>query len=138
SVSAVTMDIFFRAGRVGVDLPHFLQRRYTRLTVRGNNGFRERFESVNDAVASREEEKRAPVDFGQRWRRPGAMENVWRNVLVIARNQTAGVLVDGDKARGLGGANALVRIVHAGSGIEVEIVAVNDNRAMRRVVRPNP
>jgi len=65
------------------------------------------------------------------------MENVRRYVLTITPHVATGVLVQHDKAGGIGSADFFVSIVHAGSGVEVEAIAVNKDGGVRGVVRPD-
>src|SRR6266446_6536919 len=65
------------------------------------------------------------------------MEDARSDLLVIARDQPPAGLVQHDQARGVRRANPLVRVIDPGAGIKVEVIAVDENRAVRRVVRPN-
>lgn len=65
------------------------------------------------------------------------MEDVRCDVLVVARQQASGALVEHDEARGVRGADHLVRVVHAGAGVHVQMVAVDEHRSVRAVVRPD-
>ena len=77
------------------------------------------------------------IDGGQRWRRPGTVEDVGRDVLVVARDEPAGALVKNDEARSVGAANVPMGVVHAGAAVEVKVIAVNKDGAMGGVVRPD-
>ena len=65
------------------------------------------------------------------------MKNVRRDVLVLAGDVVAGPLVEHDERRRVRGADALVGVVHARRGVEVKVIAVNQNRTVRGVVRPD-
>ncbi len=65
------------------------------------------------------------------------MKDIGGQVLVISPHQLAGVFIKHHQARRVGRANALVRIVHPGPGVDVKVIAVNENRAVGRVVRPD-
>jgi len=54
-------------------------------------------------------------------------ENVGRHVLIVARQPMAGFLVEHDQAWRVRGADALVRVVHSVAGIQIEMVAMNQN-----------
>src|SRR4029079_13219364 len=92
---------------------------------------------IDDPVASSEKNQRLPIHDAQRWRRPGAMEDVWRDVFVVTRQQASGALVEDDEAGRIGCADAFVGVVHSSAGVQVEMAAVNKNRTMRGVMRPN-
>src|SRR5690348_2812575 len=65
------------------------------------------------------------------------MENVGRDMLVISSDKFAGVFIQHNQAGGIRRSNALVSIIDAGSGVQVEVVTIDEDRAMGRVVRPN-
>ena len=102
-----------------------------------HHSVRQRLERIHDAVARGEEDQRAAIHGGQRGRRPGAVEDVRGDVLVVARDEAAGALVEHDQARRVGRADAPVGVVHAGAGVEVEVIAVNEDGAVGGVVRPD-
>ena len=55
------------------------------------------------------------------------MENVRGDMLVIARDKLAGVFIEHDEAGRVGRADAFVRVVHAGAGIQVKIISMDEN-----------
>ena len=97
----------------------------------------QRLERIHHAVACREEHQRAAIDVRQGGRRPGAVKDVGRDVLVVPREQAAGVLVEHDQAWGVGGADAPMGVVHTCARVEVQAIAVDQDAAMGGIVRPN-
>src|SRR2546426_11352482 len=65
------------------------------------------------------------------------MKNVRRDVFVVARHKSPAPLVEHDKTRRVRCSDAFVRVVHAGGGVEVKVVPMDQNRAVRAVMRPN-
>src|SRR5687767_6017663 len=65
------------------------------------------------------------------------MENIRGDVLVIARHQFATAFVDHDETGRVWRADALVRVIDARGGVEVEVVATNQNRTVGAIVRPD-
>src|SRR5436309_1661356 len=65
------------------------------------------------------------------------MKNIWRNVLIIASEQTASALVQHHQAGGVRGANAFVGVIDSSAGIQIEMVAMNQDRAVGSIMRPN-
>src|SRR5688572_2285673 len=65
------------------------------------------------------------------------MKGVRSHTLVVARQPAPSVLVDCHQARRVRSANAFVGIIHAGTCIEVEMVTADENRTVRRVMRPD-
>ena len=65
------------------------------------------------------------------------MENIGGNVLIVPGHEPACALVDDHEAGGVGCADASVGVVHSGARVEVKKIVVNQNRAVRAVVRPD-
>src|SRR5437867_3115764 len=65
------------------------------------------------------------------------MKNIRGDVLIVARHQVAGALVDHDQTGRVRRADAFVRIIDARGGVDVEVIALNQNRTVRAVVRPD-
>src|SRR5256885_15157328 len=65
------------------------------------------------------------------------MKYVRRDVFVVARHKPSRLLVERDEARRVRRTDAFVRVVHAGGGVEVKVVPMDQNRAVRAVMRPN-
>src|SRR2546429_81575 len=65
------------------------------------------------------------------------MKNVRRDVFLVARHKSPCPFVEHDEARRVRRADAFVGVVHAGGGVEVKVVPMNQNRAVRAVMRPN-
>ena len=102
-----------------------------------HHSVRTRLERIHDPVAGGEEDQGTAIHGGQRGRRPGAVEDVRGDVLVVAGHEAAGALVEHDQARRVGRADAPVGVVHAGAAVEVEVIAVNEDGAVGGVVRPD-
>jgi len=94
-------------------------------------------ESVEDAVAAGEEEAGFALDDGEGRGRPGAVEDAWGDVFVVAGEDPAGVFVQDEKAGGIRGADLFVGVVHAGTGIEIEMVSVDEDGGMGGVMGPD-
>src|ERR1051325_2576354 len=65
------------------------------------------------------------------------MENVRCDMLVVTRDKPSGALVQHNQAWRLGSANLLVGFIHTRAGVQVKIIAVDENRTMRCVMGPN-
>lgn len=55
------------------------------------------------------------------------MEDVLCDSLVVVSDIDAGVFIQDDEAGSVGCADLFVGVVHAGAGVEVEEIAVNEN-----------
>ena len=62
------------------------------------------------------------------------MEDIRRDVLVVTREVAAGRLLDHDEARCVRCADDAMGVVHAGAGIEIEVVAADEDGAVGAVV----
>ena len=98
---------------------------------------RQWFEGVDEAVAGGEEDEVSSVNNAEGGRGPGAVENVRGDVFVLAGEELARAFVEDDEARGVGRADAFVGVVHAGAGVEVKMVAANEDGAVGGVVGPD-
>ena len=85
-------------------------------------------EAVEPAVAAGKDRLRHAAEHGEGRRRPLAVQNVPAR-RVVGPDQLAGVLVQGDEARGVGGGNLLVRLVDAVGGADQQQVAGRRDRA---------
>ncbi|MCX6929829.1 MAG: hypothetical protein NT154_42430 [Verrucomicrobia bacterium] len=94
----------------------------------------ERFERIHHPVAPGEADQGTVIHGGHRRGGPGAVEDVRGDMLIVACFEAAGVLVEHHEARRVGGADVLVGIVHAGAAVEVEVIAVNQDGAVGRIV----
>jgi hypothetical protein len=111
--------------------------RLRRIKARRHAFFPDRFKRIHHSIAAGEKDQGPAIHFAQRRRRPGAVKNARGDVLLIARHQSARVFVEHHQAGCVGRANALVGVVHTGAGVEVEVISLNENGAVRRVVRPD-
>lgn len=65
------------------------------------------------------------------------MKDRWGDVFAVAGQQASGFFVDDDDARRVGSADAFVGVVHAGAGVQVEVIAVDQDGTVRGVVGPD-
>src|SRR6266852_1378859 len=133
AVAVVTVHVLLWRRRIEVELPDLLQLLHFARRGRGARDLK----GIDDPVAAGKKEEWPAVHVAERGRRPRAMEDARGDLLVIARDQPPAGLVQHDQAWGVRRANPLVRVIDPGAGIEVEAIAVDENRAVRRVVRPN-
>src|SRR5439155_25609341 len=70
-------------------------------------------------------------------RGPGAVKNIGGDVLIIARHQIASAFVDHHETGRVRRADALVCIIDARGGVDVEVIATNQNRPGGAVWRPD-
>ena len=65
------------------------------------------------------------------------MKDVWSNGFPVAGKKLAGAFVKDHQAWRIRSADLSVRVVHAGAGVEIKIISVNEDRAVSGVMRPN-
>jgi hypothetical protein len=65
------------------------------------------------------------------------VENIGADMLIIGGDEFAGALIDNDEARGIGGADLAVGVVDAVATVDVEQVAVDEDRALHLIVNVN-
>ena len=90
-----------------------------------------------DAVAAGEEDAGLAVGGGQGGGGPGAVEDAWGDAEAVLGDPAAGAFVEHHEARGLGCTDDAVGVVHAGAGVDVQVVAVDEDGAVGSVVGPD-
>ena len=65
------------------------------------------------------------------------MEDARGDSLIVAGEYSTGGFIEHDETGGIGGADFDVGIVHAGSGIEIKVIAADEDGAVRAVVGPD-
>jgi hypothetical protein len=65
------------------------------------------------------------------------MKDARRDMLVIPREKPAATLVEHEEARRVRCPDAFMGVVHSGAGVEVKMIAVDEDRTVRRIVRPD-
>ena len=113
-------------------MPHLLELRH----FAGRRTFRQRLEGANHAIAARKEDQRLSIHLGKRRRRPCGVKDIRADVLIIARHISARLFLQHDEARRVRGLNRAVRIIHARAGVDVKVIAVDQDRTVRAIVRP--
>jgi len=125
----ILMHVGFGTVRVEVEHPSSGQRRRD-LGGMGGQGL----EGVKQAVARGKEDQRPPLDFAQRGRGPGGMENVGRDGLLFPGQQTAGMLVQNDEAGRVRRPDFPMRVIHAGAGVKIQVVPADQDGTVRGIV----
>ena len=65
------------------------------------------------------------------------MEDIGSDVFLVPRNEPPGTFVQHRQAGRIRGADLFVRIIHAGARVQVQVVAVDRDRAMSGIMRPD-
>src|SRR5262249_24097994 len=120
AAGAAAAQFVLRVLRVSVELPDLLAGR--------------RFETVEPAVAARENDLLLAVNHGERRVGPLAVHDVPAGQAALPL-RLAGRLIDGDEARGVRRGDVDVTFVHAVGGDDVDRIARHQRRARRHVVR---
>ena len=105
--------------------------------VVGRRSVLEGIERIDEAVAGGEEDQGAAIHGAKRGRGPSAVKDVGGDKLIVAGDEVTGALVEHDEARRIGRADTPVGVVHARAGVEVKVIAVNEDRTVGGVVRPD-
>ena len=94
-------------------------------------------EAVDDAVAAGKKDAWLAVDGGEGGGGPGAMEDARGDAEAVVGDPAAGAFVEHHEAGGLGCADDAVGVVYAGAGVDVEVVAMDEDGAVGSVMGPD-
>ncbi len=91
------------------------------------HGIFQSLEGIDNSIASGEENQGVAIHFAERGRRPGAVKDVGSHLFVVAGEEKTGAFVEHDQAGCVRRADTFMCVVHAGAGVQIEMVAVNKN-----------
>src|SRR3954471_21444279 len=133
TIAEIFVNVSLRTGRIEIELKDLLQRRPLAWCCGGS----QRFKAVHHAVPGAEEDQVTAGYSAHRGGSPGVVKNIGRDVFVLTGKPAAVSLIQDYEAGRIRGADALVCVIHTAGGVEVKVIAVNQDRAMCGIVGPD-
>ena len=131
TVAHVAVHVLFGGPRITVETPNSFER----LHRIGRLRRLESSEGITDAVPAAEEHQPLSTDDAQGRSGPGAVEDPGPDAFAILSHQPARCLVEYDQAGRVRCRDSLVAPVDTVTGVEIEIVSVEENGGVSRIVR---
>ncbi len=82
-------------------------------------------EGIDDSITAGEDDLGLTVNATERWRRPGTVEDAGTDSFGVLSEQLAGPFVQDDQAGGIGCADLAMGVIDAIPGIDVKLIAVD-------------